>query len=321
MILNLETKTKEHEIIKKYLQDNVSETLADKINNGVQITKDGKQLINKKTLVGFMSYATEQAKKQAEKGANSACIEDKVVFGWAIHYFEEDELIGELFNLDGSKYEPQKTKYTPPKTTTAITKSEPKVVAKETTLFDFIEDNNKEEQLEQVEENELEETAPLGVEEKVEIVEQPKETNHVSIVYTKYMNIQNKYPNSVICYKLGDFYEVFGDFAVKVAKELDLTLTGRDCGLKERVPMVGFPYHIQEKYFKLINEHYDLIVVDGNNETHYSKYEPETYEEKNINMETGEIITEQDSDDLIDSFDKKLLLDISILLEDKIIVE
>jgi len=319
MILNLETKTKEHEIIKKHLQDNVSETLANKINNGVQITKDGKQLINKKTLTGFMSYATEQAKKQAEKGANSACIEDKVVFGWAIHYFEENELIGELFNLDGSKYEPPKPKYTPPKTTTTtITKQEPKVVAKQTTLFDFIEDNNKEEQ---VEENELEETAPLGVEENVEIVEQPKENNHVSIVYTKYMNIQNKYPNAVICYRLGDFFEVFGDFAVKVAKQLDLTLTGRDCGLKERVPMVGFPYHIQDKYFKLINEHYDLIVVDGNNETHYSKYEPEIYEEENIDMETGEIITEQDSDDLIDTFDKKLLLDISILLEDKIIVE
>ena len=203
MILNLETKTKEHEIIKKYLQDNASETLANKINNGVQITKDGKQLINKKNLVGFMSYATEQARKQAEKGTNSACIEDKVVFGWAIHYFEENELIGELFNLDGSKYEPPKPKYTPPKTATTITKPEPKVVAKETTLFDFIEDNNK---VEQAEENELEETAPLGVEE-------------------------------------------------------------------------------------------------------------------NIDMETGEIITEQDSDDLIDSFDKKLLLDISILLEDKIIVE
>lgn len=67
MILNLETKTNEHEIIKKYLQDNVSETLANKINNGVQITKDGKQLINKKNLVGFMSYATETSKKTSRK--------------------------------------------------------------------------------------------------------------------------------------------------------------------------------------------------------------------------------------------------------------
>ena len=203
MILNLETKTKEHEIIKKYLQDNVSETLADKINNGVQITKDGKQLINKKNLVGFMSYATEQARKQAEKGTNSACIEDKVVFGWAIHYFEENELIGELFNLDGSKYEPPKPKYTPPKNTKPISKPETKVVAKQTTLFDFVESEDKE----QVEENELEEAAPLSVEE-------------------------------------------------------------------------------------------------------------------NIDMETGEIITSPETeDDLIDSFDKKLLLDISILLEDQIIVE
>lgn len=315
MILNLETKTKEHEIIKKYLQDNVSETLANKINNGVQITKDGKQLINKKNLISFMSYATEQAKKQAEKGANSACIEDKVVFGWAIHYFEENELIGELFNLDGSKYEPPKPKYTPPKTTTTITKPEPKVVAKQTTLFDFIEDNNKEEQIEK---NEPQETTTHSVEEKVENVIKPT----VNPMYEKYMNIQNKNPKAVICYRLGDFYEVFGDFAIKVAEKLNLTLTSRDFGLKERVAMVGFPYHIQDKYFKLINEHYDLVVVDNGNETHYSKYEPEIeVREENIDMETGEIINEQECDDLIDSFDKKLLLDISVLLDDQIIVE
>ena len=305
MILNLETKTKEHEIIKKYLQDNVSETLANKINNGVQITKDGKQLINKKNLVGFMSYATEQARKQAEKGANSACIEDKIVFGWAIHYFEENELIGELYNLDGTKYEPPKPKYTPPKNTKPISKPETKVVAKQTTLFDFVESEDKEQ-----------------VEEKVEVVEQPKQENSVSTVYTKYMNYQNKYPNSVICYRLGDFYEVFGEFAKKVAEHLNLTLTGRECGLKERVPMVGFPYHVSDNYFKKANELFDLVVVDGNNETHYSKYEPETYVEENIDMETGEIITSPETeDDLIDSFDKKLLLDISILLEDQIIVE
>lgn len=89
MILNLETKTKEHELIKAYLEKNVSQELANKINNGVQITKDNKTLINKKTLSGFMEYASKQAREQAEKCANSACIEDKVVFGWTIHYFEE----------------------------------------------------------------------------------------------------------------------------------------------------------------------------------------------------------------------------------------
>ena len=66
--LNLTAKGTEQELIKKYLEENASETLADKINNGVRIEKDGKTLINKKTLDSFMDYAHEEAKKQAEKG-------------------------------------------------------------------------------------------------------------------------------------------------------------------------------------------------------------------------------------------------------------
>ena len=74
------------------LEGDASETLADKINNGVRIEKDGKTLINKKSLDGFMKYATDEAKKLAEKGASSACVRSDVVFGWAIHYFEEESI-------------------------------------------------------------------------------------------------------------------------------------------------------------------------------------------------------------------------------------
>ena len=63
--LNLVTSCEEHELIKKYLEENASEILADKINNGVKIVKDGVTLINKKTLDGFMNFATEEAKKAA----------------------------------------------------------------------------------------------------------------------------------------------------------------------------------------------------------------------------------------------------------------
>lgn len=76
MKLNLETKNKEQELIKAYLEENASETLAEKINNGVPAEKDGKRLINRKTLDGFMKYACDEARKQAEKGTNSACIQD-----------------------------------------------------------------------------------------------------------------------------------------------------------------------------------------------------------------------------------------------------
>ena len=107
MKLNLEAKTKAQQLVKEYLENNASSALAEKINGGAKVVKDGKTLINKKTLDGFMKYATEEARKLAEKGANSACVEDEVVFGWAIHYFEEDEIVGTLYSEDGTEYKKQ----------------------------------------------------------------------------------------------------------------------------------------------------------------------------------------------------------------------
>lgn len=107
MKLNLEAKTKAQQLVREYLENNASPTLAEKINGGAKVIKDGKTLINKKTLDGFMKYATEEARKLAEKGANSACVEDEVVFGWAIHYFEEDSIEGTLYSEDGTEYKKQ----------------------------------------------------------------------------------------------------------------------------------------------------------------------------------------------------------------------
>lgn len=159
--LNLETKTKEQQLIKQYLQENVSEMLAEKINNGVKIVKDSKTLINKKDLNGFMRYANDEARKLAEKGSNCACIEDKVVFGWAIHYFEEDSLEGNLYNEDGTEYKVEIKKTTP----NIESKSEPKKPEKQqTTLFDLMATTDKEEPTKQdleepsIEYDEVEET-------------------------------------------------------------------------------------------------------------------------------------------------------------------
>ena len=102
--LNLNPTTEPQKVVKAFLEQNASDVLADKINNGAVILKDGLTLINKKTLDGFMKYATSEAQKMAEKGSRCACIQDDVVFGWAIHYFEEDSIEENLFNLDGSKY-------------------------------------------------------------------------------------------------------------------------------------------------------------------------------------------------------------------------
>ena len=63
-----------------------------------------------------------------------------------------------------------------------------------------------------------------------------------------YLNTKEQYKDSILMYRLGDFYEMFFDDAVTVSKELELTLTGRDCGLEERAPMCGVPYHAVDTY-------------------------------------------------------------------------
>ena len=182
--LNLQTSNKQEEIIKDYLQNNVSEVLADKINNGVKIIKDNKTLINKKTLAGFMKYAYEEARKLAEKGTNCACIEDKVVFGWAIHYFEEDTIEGNLYNEDGTEYKVEKP-ITKPTTKVETKPQQKKVESKQSTLFDLMnleqakEDNlsykaqlatySQPDQLEDEEENEFDNDEEAIIEEKQEI--------------------------------------------------------------------------------------------------------------------------------------------------------
>ena len=133
--LDLETKNEAEKRIKDYLENNVSETLAEKINNGIHITKDEKILINKKTLSGFMKYANDEARKLAEKGANFACIEDTTVFGWAIHYFEEESIEGKLYNEDGTEYKAAVVKKPDPVVTQNVTKAKPK--SDQLSLFDF----------------------------------------------------------------------------------------------------------------------------------------------------------------------------------------
>lgn len=145
MKLDLEAKTKEQELVKAYLEENASEVLAEKINSGVRIEKDGKTLINKKTLDGFMKYASDEARKLASKGANSACVEDKVVYGWAVHYFEEDSIDGNLYNEDGSEYKPA------PKVTDkpVVKPVQQKKNSAQISMFDFEEKEEQEKKNEQ----------------------------------------------------------------------------------------------------------------------------------------------------------------------------
>lgn len=110
--LNLTASGNAQERILAYLKEHASEALAEKINRGTVIEKDGRQLLNKKTLDGFMKYACDEARKQAAKGASSIMLDDSVVFGWAIHYFEESDTEGTLYSEDGKEYRPEPIKTT-----------------------------------------------------------------------------------------------------------------------------------------------------------------------------------------------------------------
>ena len=77
----------------------------------------------------------------------------------------------------------------------------------------------------------------------------------------QYFEIKNKYKDFLLFYRLGDFYEMFFDDAILASRELELTLTGRDCGEEERAPMCGVPYHSAESYIgRLIEKGYKVAL-------------------------------------------------------------
>ena len=65
----------------------------------------------------------------------------------------------------------------------------------------------------------------------------------VSPMMQQYLSIKEANPESILLFRLGDFYEMFFDDAKTCSEELDLVLTGKDCGLEQRAPMCGIPYH------------------------------------------------------------------------------
>ena len=294
--LNLTAKGTEQELIKKYLEENASETLAEKINNGVRIEKDGKTLINKKTLEGFMKYATDEAKRLAEKGASAACVRSDVVFGWAIHYFEEESIEEKLYNEDGSEYKAPKPVVK--KTTTAPTSTyTPPVVKKpesdQLSLFDFTSDTPVITDTKETIEDGVEETIEEALEEPM--VEQPK----ISPLYTRYMTLVEKYPTTLIALRVGDFYEMFGDAAERVAEKLELTLTSRDFGLEERVPMVGLPYHRVDVYRDKIRQFSSIAIAESDDNIQFFLQFQKDGSDLQVNTETGEVTENNKVDDRV----------------------
>lgn len=331
MRLNLETKTKEQELVKAYLEENASETLAEKINSGTPFEKDGKIFINKKTLDGFMKYASSEARKLALKGANSACVEDKVVYGWAVHYFEEESIEGTLYNDDGTEYKPA-----PKSAPTKIKKVEPKKPEqRQAALFDFMEPEKSEPEVnDENGDNEDEQPSQEKIDEILaEIAEEEKSDAEpekpVSPIWQKYQKLQKEHSDRIIVYRLGDFYEVFGDNAVTLSDELGLTLTGRNVGLESRVPMIGFPYHAADNYLRKITQKHKIAVAETPDDV---KLLPEPEEDDDELTEDemrefdGDIEEPQDLDNEPDdgfdtsAFDKTALAILDAIFGEKLIL-
>ena len=85
----------------------------------------------------------------------------------------------------------------------------------------------------------------------------------LSPMMTQYLSTKEQYKDCILFYRLGDFYEMFNEDAIVASKELDLTLTGKDCGTEERAPMCGIPHHAYESYAqKLIEKGYKVAICE-----------------------------------------------------------
>ena len=85
----------------------------------------------------------------------------------------------------------------------------------------------------------------------------------LSPMMKQYMDIKDQHIDELLFYRLGDFYELFFEDAEIVSRELELTLTGKNAGLSERVPMCGVPFHSVKPYLeKIINKGYKVAIVE-----------------------------------------------------------
>ena len=85
----------------------------------------------------------------------------------------------------------------------------------------------------------------------------------VSPMMQQYLRIKEQYKDAILFFRLGDFYEMFFEDAILVSRELELTLTGKDCGLSERAPMCGVPFHAVDTYLaRLIEKGYKVAICE-----------------------------------------------------------
>ena len=90
-----------------------------------------------------------------------------------------------------------------------------------------------------------------------------QDLSKLSPMMQHYLQTKKEYPGCILFYRLGDFYEMFFDDAEIVSRELELTLTGKSCGLPERAPMCGVPFHALDSYLtRLVEKGYKAAICD-----------------------------------------------------------
>ena len=127
----------------------------------------------------------------------------------------------------------------------------------------------------------------------------------LSPMMTQYVETKKQYPDCILFYRLGDFYEMFFEDALTASKELEITLTGKECGLEERAPMCGVPYHAVDSYLYTITSSQALDETK-NNYLMGIVYIGDTYGISTCDMTTGDyLVTEVEGErNLLDEIHK-----------------
>ena len=90
-----------------------------------------------------------------------------------------------------------------------------------------------------------------------------KKENTMTPMMQQYMKTKEEYKDCILFYRLGDFYEMFFEDALTASKELEITLTGKNCGMEERAPMCGVPFHAVDSYLnKLVSRGYKVAICE-----------------------------------------------------------
>ena len=103
--------------------------------------------------------------------------------------------------------------------------------------------------------------------------------SQLSPMMQHYMETKKEYPDCILFYRLGDFYEMFFDDALKASNGVGITLTGKECGLKERAPMCGVPFHAVDSYlYRLVQKGYKVAIAEQMEDPKLAKGSPRSTE-------------------------------------------